>query len=425
MQFKTTAKSLPCFRPSPDFLAAGKPLGSLNNSACTEQLLVHFAEAMESNDASLAQQILWVLINVAPADGNSSQRLAAAFLRALVLRASRSGSPCAALTSAMLAHCSDGGGGSISLRLSPVSLAGFIDLTPWYRFGFSAANAAIVGATGGFPVVHIVDLSTTNSMQIPTLIDALAGRPDGPPFIRLTVPCPSGGSPPPALDTSIDELGSKLVAFARSRNVEMEFRAVPANPVDGFESLLEHLRLQQGIFSGPVALVINCQMMLHYIPEEVTGSRPSARTMFLKALRSLDPTVVVVVDEDADFTAGDIVGRVRAAFNYLWIPFDAMDSILPRGSDHRRTYEAAFCWKIDNAIAQEGLKRVERLETRGMWSERMTEVGFRGVGFGVEAAAEVKSLLDGHSAGWGMKKDGEELVLTWKGNDAVFASVWV
>ena len=65
------------------------------------------------------------------------------------------------------------------------------------------------------------------------------------------------------------------------------------------------------------ALVINCHMMLHYIPEETLSPLPntnsntypfeppstqSLRTMFLKALRGLDPTVIVLVDEDADLT---------------------------------------------------------------------------------------------------------------------------
>ncbi|PKA53649.1 Scarecrow-like protein 32 [Apostasia shenzhenica] len=419
-------------RPWPDLPSSVKSLGSYN-AACMEQLLVHCANAIESNDATLAQQILWVLNNIAPPDGDSNQRLTAAFLRALIVRASRSGSAsCAALASAMASVAAAPSHPSVaaadpSLRLSAVSLAGFIDLTPWHRFGFSAANAAIAEAVEGFQVIHIVDLSTTHSMQLPTLIDSLAGRPDGPPFIRLTVPCFDGNSPPPLLDMPLDELGSKLVNFARSRNVGMEFRAVPSSPTDGLQSMIEQLRVQQLINGHETeALIINCHMMLHRIPDESAGaSIPSPRTAFLKSLRSLDPTLVVVVDEDADFTAGDVVGRLRAAFNYMWIPFDAVETFLPVGSEQRRRYEAAVGWKIENVIAQEGVGRVERLETRGRWVQRMRGAGFHGGGFGEEAAAEVKGMLDEHSAGWGMKRDEDDLVLTWKGHDVVFASAWL
>ncbi|KAF9682422.1 hypothetical protein SADUNF_Sadunf05G0107300 [Salix dunnii] len=39
-----------------------------------EQLLAHCANAIESNDATLSQQILWVLTNIAPPDGVSNPR---------------------------------------------------------------------------------------------------------------------------------------------------------------------------------------------------------------------------------------------------------------------------------------------------------------------------------------------------------------
>ncbi|KAG0490804.1 hypothetical protein HPP92_007667 [Vanilla planifolia] len=266
-------------------------------------------------------------------------------------------------------------------------------------------------------------------MQMPTLIEALAARPEGPPFLRLTVPAASSStpSPPLALDISLDELGSRLVNFARSRNVGMEFRVVPSSPGDGFESLMEHLRFAQQLGGGgeDEALIINCHMVGHQIPEESVATGTSRRSFFLKEIRSLDPNLVVIVDEEADFTAGDVIGRLRAAFNYLWIPFDAVETFLPAGSEQRNNYETALCWKIENVIAMEGLQRLERLEPRNRWIQRMRAAGFHATGFAEEAAAEVKSMLDDHSAGWGLKKDEDELVLTWKGHDVLFSSAWV
>lgn len=175
--------------------------------------------------------------------------------------------------------------------------------------------------------------------------------------------------------------------------------------------------------------------MLHYIPEETlnpspfsfqsSSSSPSFRTMFLKALRTLDPTVVTLVDEDADFTSNDLVCRLRSAFNYLWIPYDTVDTFLPRGSQQRQWFEADICWKIENVIAHEGTQRVERVEPKSRWAHRMWNAGFRGIGFSEDAVSEVKSMLDEHAAGWGLKKEEDDLVLTWKGHNVVFATVWV
>ena len=277
-------------------------------------------------------------------------------------------------------------------------------------------------------------------MQIPTLIDALASRPEGPPLVKLTV---AGATEdvPPMLDLSYEELGSKLVNFARSRNVMLEFRVIPSTSSDGFSALIEELRVQHLVCADSgEALIVNCHMMLHYIPEEtlstihntnsspypLESSSPSYhRTMFLKSLRSLNPTIVVLVDEDADFTSNNLVCRLRSAFNYLWIPYDTMDTFLPRGSKQRQWYEADICWKIENVIAHEGPRRIERLEPKSRWAQRMRNVNFRSVMFSEDAVSEVKHMLDEHAAGWGLKKEEEDLVLTWKGHNVVFATAWV
>lgn len=403
-----------------------KTLGSFGDANCMEQLLVHCANAIEANDATLAQQILWVLNNIAPPDGDSSQRLTCAFLRALIARAASSGNSklLSAVASARAADLAD-----LSYhKFSIIELASFVDLTPWHRFGFTAANAAVLEAVEGRQVVHIVDLSLTHCMQIPTLIDAIAARPEGPPLVKLTV---AGAMEdlPPMLDLSYDDLGSKLVNFARSRNVAMEFRVIPSSSSNGFSSLIDQLRMV-GAGDGGEALVVNCQMMLHYIPEETLSMNsslesPSLRTMFLKALRSLNPTIVLLVDEDADFTSNNLVTRLRSAYNYLWIPYDTVETFLPRESSQRQWYEADICWKIENVIAHEGTQRVERAEPKGKWVQRMRNAGFRGVGFSDDAVSEVKSMLDEHAAGWGMKKEEEDVVLTWKGHNVVFATAWM
>ncbi|XP_021274420.1 scarecrow-like protein 32 isoform X3 [Herrania umbratica] len=402
-----------------------------------EQLLVHCANAIESNDATLAQQILWVLNNIAPPDGDSNQRLTCAFLRALIVRAAKNGT-CKMLAAMANAHCNL----SIDIHaFSVIELASFVDLTPWHRFGFTAANAAILEAVEGYSVIHIVDLSLTHCMQIPTLIDAIANRLEGPPLLKLTVAGGATEDIPPMLDLSYEELGSKLVNFARSRNVMLEFRVVPSTYADGFSSLIEQLRVQHLVYAeSGEALVINCHMMLHYIPEETLSPLPNAnsnpysfepsstsslRTMFLKALRGLDPTIVVLVDEDADLTSNNLVCRLRSAFNYLWIPYDTVDTFLPQGSKQRQWYEADICWKIENVIAHEGLQRVERLEPKSRWVQRMRNANFRGFSFGEDAVSEVKTMLDEHAAGWGLKKEEDDLVLTWKGHNVVFATAWV
>ncbi|GMH24584.1 hypothetical protein Nepgr_026427 [Nepenthes gracilis] len=435
-------------RPWPGFLTSSKELGSFGDVNCMEQLLVHCASAIENNDATLSQQILWVLNNIAPPDGDYNQRLTWAFLRALIVRAAKIGT-CKMLTA--MATAQDYSNLVLHThRFSVLELANFVDLTPWHRFGFTASNGAILDAVEGYSVVHIVDFSSTHCMQIPTLIEAIATRLEVPPLLKLTVARLTEDVPPMLDLLSYDELGLKLVNFARSRNISLEFRVIPFSPSDDFAHLFGYLRVlqqqHQQLAAFAEALIVNCQMMLHFIPDETldnitTSSTPynslascsslspssfsSSRSMFLKTIRRLNPTIVVLVDEDADFTSTNLVCRLRSAFNYLWIPYDTADTFLPRGSKQRQWYEADICWKIENVIAHEGLQRVERQEPKGRWVERMMEANFRAVAFGEETAAEVKRMLDDHAAGWGSKKEENDLLLTWKGHNVVFATAWI
>ncbi|KAF3789822.1 Scarecrow-like protein 32 [Nymphaea thermarum] len=414
---------------------------SSSGSSCMEQLLIHCATALETHDSTSAQQILWVLNNIASPDGDSTQRLTSAFLRALITRAAQSGGaapPC------FLQHfpCRTE---SPTRRLSVIELAGFLDLTPWNRFGFSAANAAIAEAVESFSVVRIIDLSLSHCMQWPTLIDSLSNRPERAPFIRLQVFSGTISGNLPEIDMTYEELGIRLTNFARSRNVGLEFTLIS---VDGIPSLMKELQNQRLEIMNlrldtmlEEALVVNCQMLLHYIPDETLDANSSSgfhlsspvsacassslRFELLKEIRSMEPTIVTLVDEDADLTSTNLVARLKSAFNYLWIPFDAVETFLPRENKQRILYESDICHKIENIIAFEGERRIERLESKARWVQRMERASFRNIGFSEDTVAEMKSLLEEHAAGWGLKKEDDDLVLTWKGHNVVFATAWV
>ncbi|KAL3726184.1 hypothetical protein ACJRO7_031128 [Eucalyptus globulus] len=300
-------------------------------------------------------------------------------------------------------------------KFSIIELENFVDLAPWHRLGFTSANATIIEAVEGYSLVHIIDLSTTHRMQIPTLIDAIANRLEGPPLVKLTV-AGAVEDGPPMLDLSYEELGSKLMNFARSRNIRMEFQAISLSYADGFSSLIEQLRMQKLMYSGGIANPSH--------PFE-SSSVYSPRSTLLKALRCLDPNVVILVDEDADFTSNNVASRLRSAFNYLWIPHDTVDTFLPRGSKQRQWYESYIYRKIQNVIAQEGLQRIERLEPKSRWVQRMRNADFRAIPLKEDTVSEVKAMLNEHAAGWGLKKEEDDLALTWKGHNGAFATAWL
>ena len=175
------------------------------------------------------------------------------------------------------------------------------------------------------------------------------------------------------------------------------------------------------------ALVINCQNWLRYLSDEQRGSAndDSWSNDFLGTIRGLNPRMIIVVDEDSDLVSSSLTSRITTCFNYLWIPFDALETFLPKDNNQRLEYEADIGHKIENIIGFEGIQRIERLECGMKLSQRMRNGGFFGVPFDEETVGEVKVLLDEHASGWGMKKEDDMLVLTWKGHNSVYATAWV
>ncbi|CAK9161373.1 unnamed protein product [Ilex paraguariensis] len=407
-------------------------LGSLDG-ACIEKLLLHCASALESHDVTLAQQVMWVLNNVASSLGDPNQRLTSWFLRALISRASR----------VCPTPMNFNGSSALQRRLMSVTeLAGYVDLIPWHRFGYCASNSAIFKAVEGYSRVHILDFSITHCMQWPTLIDALAKRPEGPPMLRISVP--SWRPPvPPLLNVGSEEVGQRLANFAKFKDVPFDFNVIedPSSPTTvaaiskassdfHFDLLLSKLDPSILNLRDDEALVINCQNWLRYLPDEqnVSGSSNetcNSRDAFLDVIKGLNPRIITVVDEDSDLGGSSLTSRITTCFNYLWIPFDALETFLPKDSDQRMEYEADIGHKIENIIGFEGVQRIERLESGFKFSQRMKTAGFTNLPFCEETLREVKFLLDEHASGWGMKKDEDMLVLTWKGHNSVYATAWV
>uniref|UniRef100_A0A0D9WIA7 Uncharacterized protein n=1 Tax=Leersia perrieri TaxID=77586 RepID=A0A0D9WIA7_9ORYZ len=374
-----------------------------------QQLLLHCAATLESNDVTLAQQTMWVLNNIASSHGDPNQRLTSWLLRALVARAWRR--LCA--PRAPPSPPSPWWGRAMSVT----ELADYVDLTPWHRFGFTASNAAIlraVAAVAGASAVHVVDLSVTHGMQWPTLIDALSKRPQPPPSLRITVPSVRP-SAPPLLAVPTDELGLRLSNFAKSKGVHLEFNVVEhATSSPPLAAVLSD-PTSLGIRDGE-AVIVNCQSWMRHVA-------PESRDAFLDAVRALRPRLVTVTDEDADLDSPSLAARMAGCFNFHWILLDALDMAAPKDSPRRMEQEAAIGRKIESVISDDG--DAERPESGARLGERMRRRGFAGVGFDEVAAGDVRRLLSEHATGWGVKREEDMMVLTWKGHGAVFTSAWM
>ncbi|KAG0566938.1 hypothetical protein KC19_7G098400 [Ceratodon purpureus] len=392
----------------------------------SEQLLLICASAVEQNDVGTVEQAVSALQRMSSINGEPSERVTAYFLQALLRRGG-----------SMLDPSFSSGAHELPTshevqwterRWSLNELTRFVDFTPYFRFGYTAANGAMLEAFEGMEHIHILDFSTTHGMQWPTFIEALADRAEGPPNFRLTL---SSAALPtaPRLQTSYEEVGLRLANYARLKNVPFQFQILP-QPL----SLLTgaHFNLRDG-----EALGVNLSLRLHYLADETiatpqgdfgAAAQPLCpRDQLLHLVRSLNPAVVTLYEEDCDTTSTDVVRRVEQSYAYEWMPFDFLATFWPPGHAERQEYEMNVGRKIENIIACEGANRLERLESKRQWLQRMARLRFRAQPVNEEVVSQLQDVVDHHNTGWGMKHDEEDCTqsLLWKGNSLTFASAWI
>ncbi|KAI5680664.1 hypothetical protein M9H77_01891 [Catharanthus roseus] len=128
-------------------------------------------------------------------------------------------------------------------------------------------------------------------LQWPSLIQALALCPEGPPWLHIT-----GIGPPSTNDCdSLGEIGIRLAEFARSVNVNLAFRGVVALRFDDIKPWL----LQTSQLIG-----LN---LIH----------GSLIELVLNWIRNLNPKVIIVVEQEVDHNQAEFLDwRTEALFYY-------------------------------------------------------------------------------------------------------------
>lgn len=287
----------------------------------------------------------------------------------------------------------------------------FYEACPYLKFAHFTANQAILEAFDGHDCVHVVDFNLMHGLQWPALIQALALRPGGPPLLRLT----GIGPPSPDGRDSLREIGLRLAELARSVNVRFAFRGVAA-------SRLEDVKPWMLQVSPKEAVAINSIMQLH----RLLGSGPtrvSAIETVLGWIRSLNPKIVTVVEQEANHNQSEFLDRFTEALYYYSTMFDSLEacSLQPE----KAVAEIYIQKEICNVLCCEGSARVERHEPLAKWRNRLGAAGFRPLNLGSNAFKQASMLLTLFSAeGYCVEEHDGCLTLGWHSRPLIAASAW-
>uniref|UniRef100_A0A0D9WE31 Uncharacterized protein n=1 Tax=Leersia perrieri TaxID=77586 RepID=A0A0D9WE31_9ORYZ len=298
---------------------------------------------------------------------------------------------------------------------------GFYEAGPHLRFAHFMANMAILEAFEGCDAVHVIDLAIMDGVQWQSLIETLAVRPGGPPFLRLT-----GIGPLSVGDhDKLRDMGIRLTEFARSCNVPFTFRGIAEDQIDSLRPwMLETVPGE--------TIAVNAVLQLHRLLVDqdaaVVESSPAPIDSVLNLFTSLNPKVFTVVEQEADHNKSSLLERFSNSLFYYSAMFDSLEaaSLHASGDNVCNPLAEAFLeGEINDIISHEGSSRVERHEPMTCWKERMQRAGLTQIPHGRNKLWQAgKHIHEFSGTGFGVQENGGFLTLTWHNQKLYTASVW-
>ncbi|XP_057785890.1 scarecrow-like protein 1 [Salvia miltiorrhiza] len=369
-----------------------------------KHMLFECAAVVHNGDFKRASSMISVLRQHVSIQGDPSERIAAYMVEALVARIAASGRGLYRALKCKEAPSSD--------RLSAMQV--LFEVCPCFRFGFMAANGAILEAFRDEKRVHIVDFDVNQGSQYYTLLQTLANTSGDRPHVRLT-----GVDDPESVQRPVGGLkiiGQRLELLAKQLHLSFEFKAVPAETALVSPSVLD---CRPG-----EALVVNFAFQLHHLPDE-SVSTVNLRDQLLRMIKGLKPKLVTVVEQDMNTNTSPFPQRFAEAYNYYSAVFESLDATLARESQDRMNVEKhCLARDIINVVACEGEERIERYEVAGKWRSRMTMAGFTACGISWNVRSEIEKLIQQYSERYKVKEEKGALHFGWEEKTLIVSSAW-
>ncbi|KAL1830109.1 hypothetical protein DCAR_0209518 [Daucus carota subsp. sativus] len=366
-------------------------------------LLMACIDAIHLKNIEGVNHFIAKLGELASPRGSSISRLTAYFTEAMALRVARVWPHIFYINTPRELNSAEEESGTALRLLNQVS--------PIPQFIHFTANEVLLRGFEGKDRVHIIDFDIKQGLQWPSFFQSLAFRNNPPSHVRITG---IGESKQDLIET-----GERLAGFARALNLQFEFHPV----VDRLEDVrLWMLHVKEG-----ECVAVNCIFQLHKMLYDGSGG---ILMDFLGLLRSTNPTIVVMAEQEADHNYQSLETRLYNSLKYYGAIFDSLDLGLPQDSLARIKIEEMFGREIKNIISCEGRDRLERHENFGKWSHLMESGGFRNIGITEREFLQSRMLLKMYSFdNYRVEKQGLDdgssaLTLSWSDQSLYTVSAW-
>lgn len=373
-------------------------------SSNLKQLLIACARALAENNLDDFEILIAKARSVVSITGDPIQRLGAYIVEGLVARKELSGT-----TIYRTLRCKEPAGKDLFSYMHIL-----YEICPYLKFGYMAANGAIVEACRNEDRIHIIDFQIAQGTQWMSLLQALAARPGGAPYVRIT------GIDDPvsqyARGDGLAAVSERLSAISEKFNIAVEFHAVPIFAPQITRDMLD-------VRPGE-ALAVNFPLQLHHTPDEsVDVNNP--RDDLIRMIKSLCPKIVTLVEQESNTNTAPFLPRFVEVLNYYHAMFESIDVTLARDRKERINVEQhCLARDIVNVIACEGKERVERHELLGKWKSRFMMAGFQQYPLSSYVNSVIKDLLRRYSEHYTLVEKDGAMLLGWQERNLVSASAW-
>ncbi|KAJ4826183.1 hypothetical protein Tsubulata_034280 [Turnera subulata] len=374
-------------------------------------LLLITATSVDENNVGSALENLTELYQSVSLTGDSVQRVVAYFADGLAARLLTRKSPFYDM-----------------IMKGPTTDEEFLSFTdlyrvsPYYQFAHFTANQAILEAfekeeENNNNALHVIDFDVSYGFQWPSLIQSLSEKATSGNRISLRIT---------GFGRSLEELQeteSRLVSFAKGfRNLVFEFQGLHRG------SKLINLRKKKN-----ETVAVNLVFHLNTLNDSFKISEA------LKSVHSLNPSVVVLVEQEGSRSPRSFLSRFMESLHYFAAMFDSLDDCLPLDSSERLSIEKNHLGKEIKSMLNYDKEdvncpRYDKMET---WKGRMESHGFAGVKLSSKSLIQAKLLLkirthhcplqfDGESGGFKAfeRDDGRAISLGWQDRYLITASAW-
>ncbi|KVI08931.1 protein SHORT-ROOT-like [Cynara cardunculus var. scolymus] len=388
-------------------------LASFSTNGWASHVLLEAARAVADKNSCRLNQLIWMLNEISSPYGDIDEKLSSYFLQALFSRITDSGDRNYRILSSISEKM-------CTFETTRKLVLKFQEVSPWTTFGHVASNGVIMEAFDGETKLHIIDVSNTYCTQWPTLLEAIATRTtEETPHLRLTTVISStpksDGSD--GIEMIMREIGNRMEKFARLMGVPFKFNVIH------HMGDLSDLNFSQLDIQSDEALAINLNGTLR----SVSNHR---RDYLISMFRSMNPKIVMIVEEEADLDVGihgiEFLRGFQECLRWFRVYFEALDESFPQTSNERLMLEREAGRAVMNLVACPPANSVERRETADRWSCRLRASGFSGVSYSDEGCDDVRALLRRYKEGWSMGRSetGAGIFLMRKETAVVWASAW-